>query len=153
MLGPVLTQLRQSKTYARLHRHEVVRQFVKYALVGCLNVALSLGIFNGMRYLNAPRLAASTAAFLVTSVNGFLLNKNWSFRDQRTHRVTRQYLRFLFFTTVGLALFSVAFRLLLIPLEEFGRIGENAALLGSIPVSVAWNFTAYRLWTFKTAHG
>jgi len=138
--------------YVRLHEHEVIRQFVKYAIVGCLNVTLSLGIFNVLRLVEAPRLVASTVAFLLTSVNGFLLNKLWSFRDQRSHRVTRQYLRFVSFTLVGLGLFSIAFRLLLIPLGDFGRIGENAAFLGAIPISVVWNFTAYRRWTFTTRH-
>lgn len=144
----MLTQLRQSKTYARLQQHEIIRQFVKYAIVGCLNVALSLGIFNALRLLEVHRLAASTVAFLVTSINGFALNRLWSFRDQRSGRLTRQYLRFVSFTIVGLGLFSIAFRLLLIPLEGFGRIGENAAFLCALPVSVVWNFTAYRRWTF-----
>jgi putative flippase GtrA len=123
---------------------------VKYAIVGCLNVALSLGIFNVLRLVGTPRLVASSVAFLLTSINGFVLNKLWSFRDRRSERVTRQYLRFVSFTLVGLGLFSVAFRLLLIPLEDFGRIGENVAFLSSLPVSVVWNFTAYRRWTFKT---
>lgn len=147
----MLTQLRRSKVYTRLERHEIVRQFVKYALVGCLNVAISLAIFNGLRTLNVPRLVASTVAFLATSVNGFVLNKTWSFRDSRTHRVTLQYFRFVFFTVVGLGLFTVAFRLLLIPLDDYGRLGENAAFVCALPVSVMWNFTSYRLWTFNRA--
>jgi putative flippase GtrA len=147
----VLTQLRRTKVYASLERHEIVRQFVKYAMVGCLNVGLSLAIFNGLRIVGTPRLAASTVAFLFTSINGFVLNKTWSFRDKRTHRLTQQYFVFVFFTLIGLVLFSVAFRALLIPLEQYGRIGENAAFLSALPVSVLWNFTSYRRWTFKHA--
>jgi putative flippase GtrA len=145
----VPTQLRRSRLYESLHRHEIVRQFVKYAIVGVLNVALSLAIFNGLRVLDVPRLGASAIAFVLTSINGFLLNKTWSFRDPRTHRVHFQYARFFVFTLIGLGLFTGAFRLLLIPLEEFGRIGENAAFVCSIPVSVLWNFTSYRRWTFN----
>jgi putative flippase GtrA len=147
----VLSRLQRSRLYEQLHRHEIVRQFVKYALVGCLNVTLSLAIFNALRAIHIHRLGASTIAFVVTSIIGFTLNKMWSFRDHRLEKaeVGRQYVVFVFFTAVGLALFTGAFRLLLIPLERFGRIGENAAFLGSVPVSVLWNFTAYRRWTFR----
>lgn len=146
---PMFEQLQRSKLYATLHQHEIVRQFVKYAIVGCVNVAASLGIFNGLRALNVHRLAASAIAFVLTSINGFVLNKIWSFRDRRADRVTRQYFKFAFFTLIGLALFTAAFRLLLIPLEQHGRLGENIAFLASVPVSVIWNFTSYRYWTFN----
>jgi putative flippase GtrA len=145
----VLTQLRQSKVYTRLHRHEIVRQFVKYAIVGCLNVGLYLAIFNLLLLADLHVLAANAVAFSITSVNSFLLNKIWSFRDQRRHAVVRQYFRFVFFTLVGLALNTGVLSLLLIPLDRYGTIGKNAAALGSVPISVLWNFTSYRLWTFK----
>lgn len=145
----MLERLQGSKLYVALHQHEIVRQFVKYAIVGFLNVAASLGIFNGLRALNVHRIAASAIAFALTSINGFVLNKLWSFRDRSAERVTRQYLKFVFFTLVGLSLFTGAFRLLLIPLEEYGRLGENIAFLASVPVSVVWNFTSYRYWTFN----
>lgn len=145
----MLTQLRQSKVYSRLHGHEIVRQFVKYAIVGVLNVGLYLGIFNLLLLADIHILVANAIAFSVTSVNSFLLNKVWSFRDQRRHAVVRQYFTFVFFTLVGLGLNTAVLSLLLIPLEQYGTLGKNAAALGSVPVSVLWNFTSYRLWTFK----
>jgi putative flippase GtrA len=143
------TQFRQTKVYERLSRHEVVRQFIKYAIVGCLNVAIFLALFNVLRLMDVPPLGANAISLLLTSVNSFLLNKFWSFRDHRRERVVRQYLVFVIFTAVGLGLNTLVFRLLLIPLEEYGRIGENAAALGALPVSVLWNFTTYRRWIFK----
>ena len=145
----MLTQLRQSKVYARLHSREIVRQFVKYAIVGVLNVGFYLAIFNILLLADIHVLAANAVAFSVTSVNSFFLNKIWSFRDQRRHAVVRQYFTFVFFTLVGLGLNTAMLSLLLIPLERYGTLGKNAAALGSVPVSVIWNFTSYRLWTFK----
>lgn len=149
----MLTQLRRSKVYERLHRHEIIRQFVKYAIVGCLNVAIFLGIFNGLLLMDVPALGANAVAFVVTSVNSFVLNKIWSFRDQRRHAVVRQYLVFVFFTLVGLGLNTSVFSLLLIPLGDYGTLGKNAAALGSLPISVIWNFTTYRKWTFNPKRG
>lgn len=145
----MLSQLRRTKVYSRLGRHEIVRQFVKYAMVGCVNVALFLGIFNLLLHLGAHDLVADVIAFALTSISSFTFNKLWSFRDTRTHAVVRQYFLFVSFTLIGLGLQLSLFSVLLVPLRDFGRIGKNAAALGALPFSVIWNFTAYRRWTFK----
>jgi putative flippase GtrA len=145
----MVTQSRSSKAIEQLRRHEIVRQFAKYALVGCLNVAIFLGIFNALRLLTVPIFAADAIAFAISSVNSFVLNKLWSFQDHRREVAVRQYFVFVFFTLVGLGLQLGIFRLLLVPLERYGRLGENGAALGALPFSVIWNFTTYKLWTFK----
>lgn len=144
----VLTQIRSSKTYERVTRHEIIHQFVKYAMIGALNVGVHVGFFNLLLVIGVPSLASNAAAFFIASINSFFLNKRWAFRDRRDHAVVRQYLVFLFFTLVGLVLHSGAFWLLLIPLEDRGTLGKNAALLLALPVSVLWNFTSYRRWAF-----
>lgn len=146
----VLTQFRTSKTYERVTRHEIVHQFVKYAMVGALNVCVHVGIFNVLLLAGGlPTLGANAIAFFIASINSFIWNKRWAFRDVRREAVVRQYFVFLFFTMVGLALHTGAFRLLLIPLHPHGTIGKNLALLLALPVSVIWNFTCYRFWTFN----
>lgn len=145
----MLTQFRSSKTYERVTRHLIVHQFVKYAMVGVLNVCVHLAIFNVLELAGLPTLAANAIAFFVASINSFMWNKRWAFRDVRREAVVRQYFVFLFFTIVGLALHTGTFSVLLIPLREYGTLGKNAALLGALPVSVIWNFTCYKLWTFS----
>ena len=145
----MLAQLRRSKIYSALGRHEIVRQFLKYAMVGVVNVALFLSIFNLLLHLGAHDFLADIAAFLVTSINSFIFNKLWSFRDRRREAVVRQYFLFVFFTLVGLGLQLSLFSVLLVPLRQFGQLGKNGAALGALPFSVIWNFTAYRRWTFN----
>jgi putative flippase GtrA len=147
-LSPVLTQFRASKTYERVTRHVVVHQFVKYAMIGILNVCVHVGIFNVLVLVGMPTLAANALAFFLASINSFVWNKRWAFRDARRNAIVRQYLVFLFFTVVGLGLHTGAFSLLLIPLDPHGTIGKNVALVLALPVSVIWNFTCYKLWTF-----
>lgn len=132
-----------------MRRHEALGQFVRYALVGSTNVAVHLIFFNVFSFLGLHTLAANALAFLLATVNSFVLNKVWAFRDPRRDAVVRQYVRFLSFTVVGLALHTGAFSLLLIPLGDHGTIGKNIALVCALPVSVLWNFMCYRLWTFK----
>jgi putative flippase GtrA len=145
----VLTQFRSSRLYERVSKHEAVHQFVKYALIGGLNVIVHFGIFNLLVLAGVPPLAANAIGFFVGSINSFAWNKLWAFRDKRREAVLRQYLVFVFFTIVGLGLHTGAFALWLIPLGDHGKLGQNLALLLALPFSVIWNFTSYRLWTFK----
>jgi putative flippase GtrA len=146
-----MQSLKTSRTYERLTRHEIVRQFVKYGVVGILNVALFFAIFNGLRPTDLHTIGRYAIGFLTTSVLSFFLNKHWSFRDPRRHAVIRQYLHFVSFTLVGLGLNTGVFSLLLIPLDQYGALGENAAAFLALPFSVLWNFTGYRYWVFRDA--
>ena len=145
----MLAQLRASRLYERVQRHEVVRQFVKYAVIGLLNVLVFLGLFNAFRLMGLPAVVAYALAFIPTNVTSFFLNKRWAFRDQREDAVFRQYLLFAFFTLIALAINTGAFSLFLIPLRKYGTLGENIAALLPLPLSIAWNFTSYRLWAFR----
>ena len=145
----VLTQIRSSKTYERMARHQIVHQFVKYAMVGVLNVCVHLSIFNVLVLVGLHTLLANAVAFFIASINSFYWNKRWAFRDVRRDAVVRQYFVFLFFTVVGLGLHTGSFWLLLKPLHPHGTLGKNVALLLALPVSVIWNFTCYKFWTFS----
>jgi putative flippase GtrA len=138
----------------RVRHHEMTGQFVRYAAVGVLNVALFFAIFNVLTPAHASFVRVNVAraiAFLVTSVFSFALNKIWAFKDQSREAVAKQYALFVFFTLIGFALQQGVFSLLLIPLHRYGRLGWNAANVPAIPLSVLWNFFAYRRWTFNAA--
>lgn len=137
---------RTSLLYRRLREHEATGQFVRYGLIGCLNTVISLSVFTVL----GRSVPATAVAFLVSNSLSFFLNKRWAFKDTRTD-VGRQYLLFFVFTGVGLVLFTGSFALLRVPFRRFGTVGRYAAFLGSAPLVVLWNFTAYRRWTFRDA--
>jgi putative flippase GtrA len=145
----VLTKIRSSRAYGRVSRYEMLHQFIKYGLIGGMNVILHLSIFNLLSWAGLESRAAYVIGFIVGSINSFVLNKMWAFRDPRRDAVILQYARFVGFTLVGLGLSYVAFEVWLRVFDEHGRLGENIALLLSVPVAVLWNFTCYRLWTFN----
>jgi putative flippase GtrA len=149
--GAVLTRARSSSWYARLARYPTLHQFVRYAMVGVLNVGVGLAILNLLLINGVQANLAQAAAFLVTSIQGFALHKTWAFKDEGKHPLLRGYLVFLLLTTVGLAINQIVFTLLLLPMRPLGLLGKNLAALGAIPFSVAWNFMAYRRWTFNPA--
>jgi putative flippase GtrA len=136
----------------RVRHHEITGQFMRYAAIGVLNVVIFFTLFNLFTPAHASRVrtvAAYAAAFLITSVFSFAMNKTWAFKDTRRERIAHQYVLFLLLTLVGLGLQTSVFALLLIPLHQYGRLGRNAAALPGIPLSVLWNFFAYRRWTFN----
>ena len=146
-----MTNLRE--LMGRVLRHEITAQFVRYAAVGCLNVALFFGTFNLLTPGGSSKLrtvGAYAVAFLLTSVISFVLNKLWAFKDARRERIAHQYVLFLALTLVGLGMQLGVFSVLLVPLHTYGRIGRNVAAVPGVPLSVLWNFTAYRRWTFNS---
>ncbi|HVE92711.1 MAG TPA: GtrA family protein [Actinomycetota bacterium] len=148
----MLTRARSSGLYVRASRYPIIGQFIKYAMVGALNVAVGLSIFNLLRLVDVHPNIALTVAFTVTSIQSYALNKKWSFKDQGRHGITKGYLLFVSFTLVGFAIqqigFTVSYKLLL---HRYGKLGENLAILSVTPFSVLWNFLAYRRWTFGAA--
>ena len=147
----MLTQIRSSKLYRRAREHEVLGQFVRYAMVGVLNVTIYFLLFNIFLHIGLHPIAANAAAFFLTNFVSFFLQKRFAFRDDRRTSMVKQYLVFLFMTLIGLAIQTSAFTLFHIPLRHHGTLGSNLAALCALPFSVVWNFTAYRLWTFKPA--
>ena len=136
----------------RVRHHEITGQFLRYAVVGAVNVAIFFTLLNLLTPGDASKVrkvVAYVTAFLITSVISFFLNKRWAFKDDRRHRVAHQYALFVVLTAIGSTMQTTVFWLLLIPLHHYGRIGTNAAALPGIPLSVLWNFTAYRRWTFN----
>lgn len=127
----------------------MLHQFIKYAMIGALNVTLFLVLFNVFRRAGLSELPANVLAFIPTNINSFLLNKRWAFRDQREHWVLLQYLRFAALTLISLVINEVVFLAALIPLREHGWVGENIAALVPLPLTVAWNFFSYRFWAFN----
>lgn len=126
----------------------VYQQFIKYAIVGVANVALHLGVFNLARLAGAGPVVSNVVGFGVASIQSFTLNRKWSFRDTSQRHHLRVYPVFLLFTLIGLGIHTLLFRFIAGYTHEWGRLGENIALLAAVPASVAWNFFAYRRWTF-----
>ena len=136
--------------HRRVREHEAFGPFVRFAIVGGINFALYFAIYTVLIHFGWHPVAAAALAFALSSINSFFLNKFWAFRDKERTGISRQYLIFAFFTLIGLGINSGAVALFLIPLKRFGTLGKEGAALCAQPFSLAWNFTAYRRWTFRT---
>lgn len=62
-------------------RLPVVAQLIKFGLVGVLNTLITFAVFTALvKGAGLWYLAASGVGFLAGAVNGFLMNRSWTFR-------------------------------------------------------------------------
>jgi putative flippase GtrA len=151
------------------------RQFVKFCLVGATSTIIDFGLLNLLKFhLGFPLALAATCSFLVAVCNGFYWNRRWTFRATEGD-ARRQYPKFVATNVVGWLLnlsimtlaLIVAARLGLTTVDrspaeivslivtgqgkqQFSPLAVNAAKAMATICVTAWNFTAAKLWTFKT---
>ena len=58
----------------------LVAQFVRFGLVGATNTALTLAVYSALVALETPVALAGAVGWGVGAVNGFVLNRAWTFR-------------------------------------------------------------------------
>jgi putative flippase GtrA len=145
-----ITQPGASSARARLRsaashpRAEVVRQFVKFGIVGVSNTLLFLGVYTLLfKVFGVFYLLASGIAFAVGATNGFLLNRAWTFEGHVGDALTP--VRWTVVQGCGLGLDL----LLLYVLVDGAGLDKLVAQAMAIVVVVVLTFFANRAWTFR----
>ena len=121
----------------------VVRQFVKFCIVGILNTALTLGvIFVLMRGFAVNYVLANMIGYVLGLVNSFLWNKTWTFRS--TGSLGRESVAFL-------AVFGVSYAIqlgALVLLKETCNLHVEVAQVVSMVIFSAVNFLGNKFFSF-----
>jgi putative flippase GtrA len=122
----------------------MVVQFVKFGIVGVSNTLLFFAVYTLLLKLGVWYLAASGIGFTVGAVNGFLLNRRWTFAGHVGDALTP--VRWTVVQGCGLLLnlALVAGCVEVLGLDKF--LGQAIA----IGVVVVVTFLANRAWTFRT---
>lgn len=140
----------------KIDQSKPIVQLVKYALVGCLNTLLTLGvIFLCKSILGINDYVSNALGYIVGLINSFIWNKNWVFRSSGGYR--RELVLFL----IGFAMcYALQFMVVwVINQSWFGDTEYDlgffvisgygiATLVGNVAYTGA-NFIYNRLVTFK----
>lgn len=122
----------------------VVVQFLKFGIVGVSNTIIAFAAYTIMlKVFGVWYVAASGIGFAVGAINGFLLNRRWTFREHVGDALTP--VRWGIVQTCGLGL-----NLGLVYLFVDG-LGMDK-LVGQIPATAivtVVTFTVNRAWTFR----
>jgi putative flippase GtrA len=121
-------------------RTDAYRQFVRFLVVGLSNTALSFVAYRLLLAASTPYVVAAPIAFAVGALNGYVLNRRWTFAAPDTGRARALY---VVFAALGAA--SLTLLVLLFVGAGLGRV--EAYLVAIPPVTVA-TFLANRIWTF-----
>jgi putative flippase GtrA len=129
-----------------------VRQLVGYLVIGAFTTSLNLVLFAGMVSAfgwrsGAAATAASTTAYVLTSLLAYVLNSRIAFRDRHAGDSAATMTRFA--VTFG----SSAGVSALVFSGVHAVAGDSspalaAAQVAAIVTVIVWNFTLLRLWVF-----
>jgi putative flippase GtrA len=123
---------------------QLVVQFMKFATVGVSNTLIAFAVYTLLlKGFDVWYLAASAIGFIAGAVNGFLLNRRWTFRGHVGDALTP--VRWFVVQSCGLALNE---GLLFLYVDELGldKLLGQALAIAAVTVST---FLVNRAWTFR----
>ena len=116
-------------------------QFARFLVVGLSNTLLSFVAYRVLLAISTPYVLAAFLGFAVGALNGYILNRRWTFAARDT---TRARVLYVAVQAVG----AVSTSLLVLLLHEGAGIGKLGAYLAAIPPVTVLMFFANRAWTF-----
>lgn len=124
-------------------RHNWI-QLAKFCTVGGSGYVINLSVYAlALDALGLDYYVAATISFVVSAASNYLLNRAWTFRDQRGH-FGQQGLRFFVVSALAWAA-NIGFLSLLIALGLGEIVGQAVAIILVTPV----NFIGNKLWSFR----
>jgi len=122
----------------------VRKQFIRFLIVGASNTAITLLAYAGAIHIGVRYLPAGAGAYALGVVNGFVLNRAWTF--SHTGRIARSAVRYAAVTAIGVFLNLVLLRAA-VGLGVPRAAGELAAVA---PVTLL-TFALNRAWAFAAS--
>jgi putative flippase GtrA len=123
---------------------QAVAQFVKFGIVGVSNTLLFFAIYTALlKGFGVWYIAASAIGYLVGAVNGFLLNRRWTFKEHVGDALTP--VRWTVVQGCGLAL-NLGLVYLFVDGASLDKLLGQACATAIVTVLT---FIANRAWTFR----
>jgi putative flippase GtrA len=119
-------------------------QFGRFLIVGLANTAISFVVYRLLLAVSAPYALAACVAFAAGAVNGYLVNRAWTFAARDS---TRARVRYVIVQAAGAGSTS----LLTFLFVDVAAFGKSVAYLASVPPITICMFIANRIWTFADA--
>jgi putative flippase GtrA len=139
-----------------LLQRRVVRQFVKFGIVGLSSTAIDWGVFYLLKHLfevyygggrasdDYIRSLAKTLSFLVAVINSFFWNRRWTFRS-RSQQKAKEFSKFF-----SIYVLSMIINVGIMHLAA-GILGwkDIFGLIAATGFTTFWNFFANKFWIFR----
>ena len=123
--------------------YESLIQFIKFAIVGLSNTAISLVVYYALLWLGSNYFIANTVAWIVSVFNAFYWNNKYVFKNGNSYikALIRTYMSY------GVS-FLLGSTILVILIEYFG-VSEKLAPILVLVITIPLNFIMNKYWTFR----
>ena len=122
---------------------KLITQFFKFGIVGTINTVSSWIFYYSLVFLKVNYLIATTVAYFLSSIIGYILNKTWVFRkkDKSKTPMLKYYVVYIssYFLNMGCMYLFV----------DILNISNLLAPILVLFITVPYNFIFSRLWVFK----
>ena len=129
-----------------------IQRFIRYIEVGGLCTGIDFVLLIGLQALGLPTAMANVLSYSSGIAVNFSLNRRWTFPDSRSKTLHLQFLQFAAVSLGGLLLNTAIVVSASAAFERAYGMPLGASVLAKILatlVSLTWNFTVNRLWTFN----
>ena len=165
----MLATIRQQDWYQKLSALSVkvlapfisekeAKHLIKYGMVGVSGTIIELVLLNFLIFVagwdsDFQKVMANVVAVSVAIISNFIWNRLWTFPESRSGGASKQFAKFAIVSVIGLVINSVIFFLadkyIFSPwLPDF--VAVQLAKFTAIAITLMWNFTINRFWTFKS---
>jgi putative flippase GtrA len=125
-------------------RGKIIAQLCRFATVGLANTLLSYALYTALVAARVPYPVAGALGFTAGAVNGYILNRRWTFACADSRRARTRYL------VVQLGGLGATTALLWLVVAA-GATSRIAAYAVTIPIVTGATFSANRSWAFSEA--
>ncbi|MEN6316511.1 MAG: GtrA family protein [Clostridiaceae bacterium] len=123
-----------------------LKYFIRFAIVGVINTGVDFLVFTVLNEMFVIHYAiCQVAGYSSGVVSSFILNRVWTFGDQKAHKkLAVQFSQFVFVNIISLLGSLAAIRLCV---NVFGLNVYISKIFATL-IAQALNFTGYRFWVF-----
>lgn len=152
MLGRLVVRLLDR---IRAGTHVVVRELLKFGVVGAVAYVVDVGVFNlvrfaGPRLLEDKPLTAKVVSVAVATLVAWAGNRRWTFRRRRRVAARRELAAFVLMNVIGLAIGLACLGFSHYVLDLRSPLADNiSANVVGLALGTAFRFVAYRTWVFN----
>ena len=128
-----------------LHNQTLIERFLKFCLVGGSGVVVDFGVtYLAKEFLKLNKYVANSLGFICAATSNYILNRTWTFSSNDPN-IMMQYLRFIGFALIGLAINNLVIYLL------HDKVKWNFYMVKLIATGVVtfWNFCMNYIFTFQ----
>ena len=122
----------------------IIKQFIKFGLVGVSNTLISLGTYYLLYFLGVNYLIANTAGFIISVLNSYYWNNKYVFKKTQNGNLKPLIKTFMSYGVTFLL--STA---LLFVMVQCAKISEVVAPVITLVITIPINFIMNKFWAFK----